>query len=151
MENCCCKVLFAGLLEMNSQLSHVPVTSSKCLGVIKMHVASPPAWSDPALFIFIREKLLESMPEESMCCVLGTFMVICNCFTIKKSDRRSFKILIIMVHKNVIKLFCHYCVIFIFFKNTHKSLPTSISNSNQLGLYKIPWALVIIQSFGNIS
>lgn len=75
---------------MNSQLSHVPVTSSKCLGVIRMHMASSPAWPDPAPFIFIREKLLESMPEESMCCVLGTFMVVYNCFIIKKSGRRRF-------------------------------------------------------------
>lgn len=56
-----------------------------------------------------------------------------------------------MVHKSIIKLFCHYCVIFIFFKKTHKSLPIHIYNSVQLGLYKIPWALVMTHSFGDIS
>lgn len=89
-------------------LSHVPVTSSK---MIRMHMASSPAWPDPPPFIFIGEKLLETMPEESVCCLLGTCIEIYNCFIIKKSDRRKFKILIMMVHKKVIKLFCHYFVL----------------------------------------
>lgn len=92
LQNCRCKVLFAvfRLLVMNSQLNHVPVVSWKCLRVIRMHMASSPAQPDPAPFILSREKLLESTPEESTCCVLGTFIVIYNCFIIKKCNRRKF-------------------------------------------------------------
>lgn len=91
LQNCHCKVLFAvfRLLVMNSQLNHVPVTSCKCLRVIRMHMASSPAWPEPLPFVLSREKLLESMPEESMCYVLGTLMVIYNCFIIQKCGGRK--------------------------------------------------------------
>lgn len=90
LQNCHCKVLFAvfRLLVMNSQLNHVPVILCKCLRVIRMHMANSPAWPDPAPFILNREKLLESTPEESTWCLFGTFMVIYNCFIIKKCNRK---------------------------------------------------------------
>lgn len=37
-----------------------------------------------------------------------------------------------MMHKNVIKLFCHYYVIFIFFKNTSKSFPIQYIQQYQI-------------------
>lgn len=78
LQSCHCKVLFAvfRLLVMNSQFNHVPVTLCKCLRVIRMPMANSPAWPDPTPFILNREKLLESTPEESTWCLLGTFMVI---------------------------------------------------------------------------
>jgi len=92
LQNCHCKVLFAvfGLLVMNAQLSHVPVISCKCLREVRMHVASSPAWPDPVPFTLSGEKLMESTPEESTCCVCGTFVVIYSCFIIKKCDRSKF-------------------------------------------------------------
>ncbi|KAK2525140.1 hypothetical protein Q9966_011445 [Columba livia] len=61
---------------MNSQFNHVPVTLCKCLRVIRMPMANSPAWPDPTPFILNREKLLESTPEESTWCLLGTFMLV---------------------------------------------------------------------------